>query len=104
MVVKVRRKEVYSPEGVRRSLAFGGVDLLMWDLVQLRFGRLEQDAESGIYPMFPLCCGRGAGCPHLLATDRRQWPNGDDLDLRVLQAIPEAFAGVLRNELQRSGW
>ena len=55
--------------------------------------------------MFPPCCGRGAACPHLLlATDRRQWPNGDDLDLRVLQAIPEAFAGVLRNELQQSGW
>ena len=49
VVVKVRRKEVYSPEGVRRSLAFGGVDLLMWDLVQLRFGRLEQDVESGMY-------------------------------------------------------
>ena len=40
---------------------------------------------------------------HLLLTielGRWQWPNGDNLDLRVLQAIPAAFAGVLRNEMQ----
>ena len=56
------------------------------------------------FTLFPPCCGRGAACPHLLLTielgPRWQWPNGDDLDLRVLQAIPAAFAGVLRNEMQ----
>ena len=58
------------------------------------------------FTLFPPCCGRGAACPHLLLTielGRWQWPNGDDLDLRVLQAIPAAFAGVLRNEMQH-GW
>ena len=46
VVVKVHRKEVYF-EGVGRHLAipFGGVDLLLWDLDRLRFGRLMQEVK-----------------------------------------------------------
>jgi len=65
VVVKVHRKEVYF-EGVGRHLAipFGGVDLLLWDLDRLRFGRLMQEVLKMPFTLFPPCCGRGAACPH----------------------------------------
>ena len=87
-------------------LPIGEFNLLTWDVQRLKFARLERDVLDRDFVLFPPCCGRGAACEHLLLTQfgRWQWPNGDDLDLRVLRPIPETFSGLLNNELRAVSW
>jgi len=101
VVFEVRRGWVGS-----RRLPLDEFNLLMWDVQRLKFTRLERDVLSRDFILMPPCCGRGAACAHLLLTQfgRWQWPNGDDLDLRVLRPIPEAFSGLLSNELRAGSW
>ena len=49
-------------------------------------------------PLASTCCSLSS------EFGRWQWPNGDDLDLRVLRPIPETFSGLLNNELRAVGW
>ena len=83
----------------------GELNLLWWDLHRLKFRKLERNVRDRDFTLFPPCCGRGAACEHLLLAQSgcRQWPNGDELDLRVLRPIPEAFSGLLNNELREGG-
>jgi hypothetical protein len=68
--------------------------------------RTWREQSERDWQLFPPCCGRGAACIHLILAPcgYRQWPNGDDLDLRVIRPIPEAFAGILNHELGGQSW
>ena len=87
------------------SVRTGELRLLMWDEVTSKFTgcpRISQ-ADAVRWQLMPPCCGRGAHCPHLLASADPQWPNGDELDLSLLTGIPGAFAKMLENELRQPG-
>jgi hypothetical protein len=52
--------------------------------------------------LLPPCCGRGADCPHLsTVAEPRQWPDGHEMDLRMLLPIPASLASYLRTELRQ---
>jgi hypothetical protein len=89
-----------------RRVPTGELNLLWWDVHRLKFRKLERNVCDRDFTLFPPCCGRGAACPHLLLAQFGcwQWPNGDELDLCVLRPIPEAFSGLLNNELREGGW
>ena len=72
----------------------GELDIMWWDLRRLAFRKLERSVPDRSFTLFPPCCGRGAACKHLLLAQIGcwQWPNGDELDLRVLRPIPEVCA------------
>ena len=82
-----------SDSGVRS----GYVDVLFWHLGKRCFGR-SCEVWAHDFTLLPPCCGRGAGCPHLLLSQEpgdHRYPNGDVLRLDDLQAIPECFqAGI----------
>ena len=82
-----------SDSGVRS----GYVDVLFWNFGKRCFGRSQEVWEVD-FTLLPPCCGRGAGCPHLLLSQEpgdRRYPNGDVMHLKDLQAIPEHFQAKL---------
>ena len=83
----------------------GNMGILLWDSEDCKFtGCPSVDAHDSRFVLMPPCCGRGAKCPHLQSCEHPQWPDGADLNLSTLEAIPWAFARLLKNELRQSGW
>ena len=69
--------------------------LVEYNTQSLCFERTIRDvpgAGGRRWQLLPQCCGRGAACPRAWQLpEHRQWPNGDELDMRILQALPAAF-------------
>ena len=83
--------------GSQGGLRSGYVKVLFWQFGKRCFGCSQEVWESD-FTLLPPCCGRGAGCPHLLLSqtvDQHTYPNGDPLRLKDLQAIPDAFQATL---------
>ena len=65
-----------------------------WDLQAQKFSH-SQLCDAAALTRLPPCCGRGAACPHLRATERPLWQNGDEMDLGSIDQIPNMWAQLL---------
>ena len=70
----------------------GDMTIAVFDTHRLCFDSCPQRVRLCGLQLLPPCCGRGAACDLAFRLpEHRQWPNGDHLDLRILQALPTAF-------------
>ena len=93
-----QRTSAESNEGdARVRVPTGELRLLMWDTQRRCFDKrryVTTDVGGDRdWTLLPPCCGRGAACPQLALAlpGERQWPNGDALNVRDIEPIPQAF-------------
>lgn len=84
-------------------LPTGELSLLVWSPASRKFTQSVRTDFGGErdFVLLPPCCGRGAACPQLALTmpDERRWPNGEELNVREINSISQAFLTFTQDAL-----